>query len=73
MLHFQELIENPTTVRQKEEGDIPGPRDKLEGKNCLASSSLVMTLPWIGCIPEVPDTKARAKRSQHSKKPLHHN
>ena len=42
MLHSQELIENPSTVRQKEEGDILGPRGDLEGKSCLAASSLVL-------------------------------
>ena len=43
ILYFQKLIESPTTVRQKEERDIPGPRDNLEGKSCLADSFLV---PW---------------------------
>ena len=43
ILYFQKLIENPTTVREKEERDIPGPRDNLEGKNCLAGSPLA---PW---------------------------
>ena len=43
IFYFQKLIESPTTVRQKEERDIPGPRDNLEGKSCLAGSSLV---PW---------------------------
>ena len=41
--YFQKLIESPTTVRQKEERDIPGPWDNLEGKSCLAGSFLV---PW---------------------------
>ena len=41
MLYSQELIENPT-VRQKEEGDILGPRGDLKGKSCLAASSLVL-------------------------------
>ena len=40
--HFQKLIESPTTVRQKEERDIPGPWDNLEGKSCLAGSFLVL-------------------------------
>ena len=31
--YFQKLIESPTTVRQKEERGIPGPRDNLEGKS----------------------------------------
>ena len=43
ILYFQKLIESPTTVRQKEERDIPGPQDTLEGKSCLAGSSLI---PW---------------------------
>ena len=43
IFYFQKLIESPTTVRQKEERDIPGPRDNLEGKSCLAGSFLV---PW---------------------------
>ena len=42
--HFQKLIESPTTVRQKEERDLPGPRDNLEGKSCLAGSFLVRGL-----------------------------
>ena len=42
-IYFQKLIESPTKVRQKEETDIPGPRDNLEGKNCLAGSPLA---PW---------------------------
>ena len=41
ILYLQKLIESPTTVRQKEERDIPGPRDNLEGKSCLADSFLV--------------------------------
>ena len=39
--HFQKLIESPTTVRQKEERDILGPWDNLEGKSCLAGSFLI--------------------------------
>ena len=41
--HFQKLIESPTTVRQKEERDIPGPWDNFQGKSCLADSFLI---PW---------------------------
>ena len=40
---LQKLIESPTTLRQKEERDIPGPRDNPEGKSFLAGSSLI---PW---------------------------
>ena len=43
--HFQKLIESPTTVRQKEERDIPGPRDNFQGKSCLAGSFLVPAAP----------------------------
>ena len=45
VLYFQKLIESPTTVRQKEERDIPGPQDNLEGKSCLADSFLVLEAP----------------------------
>ena len=45
ILYFQKLIKSPTTVRQKEERDIPGPRDNLEGKSCLADSFLVLVAP----------------------------
>ena len=44
ILYFQKLIESPT-IRQKEERDIPGPRDNLEGKSCLADSFLVLAAP----------------------------
>ena len=39
IFYFQKSIESPTTVRQKEEKDILGPRDNLKGKSCLADSS----------------------------------
>ena len=45
ILYFQKLIESPPTVRQKEERDIPGPRNNLEGKNCHAGSFLVLVAP----------------------------
>ena len=45
VLDFQKLIESPTTVRQKEERDIPGPQDNLEGKSCLADLFLVLATP----------------------------
>ena len=45
ILYFQKLIESPTTVRQKKERDILGPRDNLEGKSCLADSFLVPAAP----------------------------
>ena len=45
ILYFQKLIESPTTVRQKEERDILGPRDNLEGKGCLAGSFLIPAAP----------------------------
>ena len=32
ILYFQNLIESPTRVRQKEERDIMGPRENLEGE-----------------------------------------
>ena len=41
--NFQKLIESPTTVRKKDERDIPGPWDNLKGKSCLADSFLI---PW---------------------------
>ena len=41
ILYCQKLIESPKTVKQKEERNIPGPRDNLEGKSCLADSFLV--------------------------------
>ena len=40
-LYFQKLIESPT-IRRKEERDIPGPRDNLERKSCLAGFFLVL-------------------------------
>ena len=43
ILYFQKLTESPTTVRQREERDIQGPRDNFEGTSCLAGSSLI---PW---------------------------
>ena len=45
ILSLQKLIKSPTTVRQKEERDIPGPWDNLEGKSCLAGSFLVLVAP----------------------------
>ena len=45
ILYFQKLIESLTTVRQKEERDILGPRENLEGKSCLAGSFLVLMVP----------------------------
>ena len=45
ILYFQKSIESSTTVRQKEERDIPGPRDNLEGKSCLADSFLITAVP----------------------------
>ena len=44
--YFQKLIECPTTVRQKEDRDMPGPWDNLKGKSCLAGSSLVRAAHW---------------------------
>ena len=60
--HFQKLTENPTTVRQNEERDIPGPWDNFEGKSCLAGSLLVPVAPegtyWapgaVPCEEELP-------------------
>ena len=43
--HFQKLIESPTTVRQKEESDIPGPWGNLEGKSCFTDSFLILAAP----------------------------
>ena len=45
ILYFEKLKESPTIVRQKEEREIPGPRDNLEGKSCLADSFLVLLAP----------------------------
>ena len=42
ILYFQKLIEIPTTVRQKEERDILGPRNNPEGTSCLAGSSVFL-------------------------------
>ena len=61
----KKLIELPTIVRQKEERDIPGPRDNLEGKSCLAGSSLVL---WpchgLGAPPAAPDTRTAWRSNQ---------
>ena len=56
ILYFQNLIESPTTVRQKEKRDIPGPRDNLEGEElpCRFLSPPV-TLSRFGHIPATPD------------------
>ena len=49
ILYFQKLIESPTTVRQKEERDIPGPRGNLEGKSCLAGAPRWLPTLCLGC------------------------
>ena len=45
ILYFQKLIESPTAVRQKEERDMPGPRDSLQGKSCPADCFLIPEAP----------------------------
>ena len=42
ILYFQKLIASPTTVRQKEERDIPGPLGQPRGEELLADSFLIL-------------------------------
>ena len=58
ILYFQKLIESPTTVRQKEEGDILGPRDNLEGKTALRIPFSSRRLPR-GHIGSLGQTRVR--------------